>query len=304
MYYVDGQYLKEEDAKISVLDLSILRGFGVFDYLRTYQGRLFHLPDHLMRLKYSAEHLGLTLPTSLSEIEKIIHEVQRLNRLEEASLKILLTGGISANQFTPEQKSTLIVLAYPLASFPSEYFSQGIKVITTQLSRSLPFCKTTQYTPAILALKQGMTQNAIEALYLNGSKEILEGTTSNFFGFKQGTLYTCCSDEVLIGITREVVKKLATPHFPIETRALHYTEIPDLDEAFLTSSNKEVMPIAQIDSFKIGNGGVGPKTQFLMEQFRAYTTLSEWPALHIPRYEPKIGASSHRERGEVLADHR
>ena len=70
MYYVNGQYVKEEEAKISVLDLSILRGFGVFDYLRTYGGRPFHLWDHLLRLKYSAEHIGLTLPNSLTEDRK------------------------------------------------------------------------------------------------------------------------------------------------------------------------------------------------------------------------------------------
>lgn len=284
MYYVNGQYVKEEDAKISILDLAILRGFGVFDYLRTYNGCPFHLRDHLLRLKYSAEHIGLTLPNSLIEIEEIVHRVQKLNNLFDASIKILLTGGVSADQFTPTPKSNLIVFAYPLTAYPSSYFTNGIKVITTRLNRSLPTSKTTQYTPAIVAMQHAKAQNALEVLYINAQDEILEATTSNFFAFKNGTLYTCCSDEVLIGITREVVIHLALPHFPLETRALHYSEISEIDEAFITASNKEIMPVVQIDSTQIGSGAVGPKTKQLMELFRSYTQNSNWPSLNIARY--------------------
>lgn len=291
MYYVNGQYVKEEDAKISVLDLAVLRGFSVFDYLRTYNGRPFHLQEHLERLNYSAEHVGLSLPNSLQEIEEIIHTVQKLNDLSEASIKILVTGGTSSDQFTPMPTGNLIVFAYPLTPYPSHYFSHGIKVITTKLNRSLPTSKTTQYTPAIVAMQRGRKQNAQEALYLNANEEILEATTSNFFAFKNGTLFSCCSEEVLIGITREVVLRLATPHFKIGPQAIPYSEITDIDEAFITASNKEVMPVTQIDSQTIGDGRVGPKTKQIMELFRLYTQNTEWPALTIPRYQglPSVG---------------
>jgi branched-chain amino acid aminotransferase len=284
MYYVNGQYVKEEEAKISILDLAILRGFGVFDYLRTYGGFPFHLWDHLLRLKYSADHVGLTLPNSLIEIQEIVHTVQKLNHLSIASIKLLVTGGVSVDQFTPHARSNLIVFAYPLSAYPQHFFTEGIKVITTRLARSLPTSKTTQYTPAIVAMQRGKTQNAQEVLYVNAREEILEATTSNFFAFKKGTLYTCCSEEVLIGITREVVLKLAASHFPIEKRALHYAEITEMEEAFITASNKEVMPVVQIDGLKIANGEVGPKTKQIMALFRAYTQSSEWPLLNIARY--------------------
>ncbi len=214
MYYVNGKYVKEEDAKISVLDLSILRGFGVFDYLRTYNGRPFHLHDHLERLKYSCEHIGLPLSYTFEQIEEIVHNVQKFSNLFEASIKILVTGGVSADQFTPFIPTNLIVFAYPLTSYPSQYYTDGIKVITTRLNRSLPTSKTTQYTPAIVAMQQGKAQDAKEALYINASDEILEATTSNFFAFKNNTLFTCCSDEVLIGITREVVLQAGNSPFP------------------------------------------------------------------------------------------
>jgi branched-chain amino acid aminotransferase len=284
MYYLNGHYVKEEDAKISILDLSILRGFGVFDYLRTYGGRPFHLQDHLLRLQYSAEHIALPLPNSLDEIETIVHTVLGRNNLDEASIKILVTGGVSPDQFTPHPNSHLIVFAYPLTTYPSEFFTDGIKVITTRLSRSLATSKTTQYTPAIVALQRGKAQNAQEALYVNAREEILEATTSNFFAFKEGVLYTCCSEEVLLGMTQDVVLKLAAPHFPISTRALHSSEISSMEEAFITSSTREVMPVVQIDSLKIGNGLVGPKTQKIMALFRAYTEAPAWTPLNIPRY--------------------
>jgi branched-chain amino acid aminotransferase len=286
MYYVNGQYVREEEAKISILDLAVLRGFGVFDYLRTYEGRPFHLRDHLERLHYSAGHVGLNLPNSLEEIEEIVSRVQELNNLSEASIKILVTGGISPDQFTPLSMSNLIVFAYPLTAYPSDYFKDGIKVITTRLNRSLPMSKTTQYTPAIVAMQRGKGQNAQEVLYINAQDEILEATTSNFFAFKGDTLFTCCSEEVLIGITREVVVQLAAPHFRVDKRALRYAEITDIEEAFITASNKEVMPVVQIDSTKIGNGKVGLRTQQIMKLFRSYTQNSPWPQLNIPRYQP------------------
>lgn len=285
MYYINGQYVKEEDAKISVMDLAVLRGFSVFDYLRTYNGRPFHLQEHLERLKYSAEHIGLTLPNSLTEIEEIIHNIQKLNNLHEASIKILVTGGTSSDQFTPMPTGNLIVFAYPLTPYPPHYLSDGIKAITTKLNRSLPTSKTTQYTPAIVAMQIGKKQNAQEALYLNEKEEILEGTTSNFFAFKNGTLFTCCSEEVLIGITREVIIRLCAPLFQINTRAIHFSEIVAIDEAFVTASNKEIIPVTQIDSLIIGNGKVGPKTKQIIELFRGYTESSHWPTLSIPRYQ-------------------
>lgn len=284
MFFINGSYVSETDAKISVLDLSILRGFGVFDYLRTYSGKPFHLLEHLLRLQYSAQQLGLELPYTLEKISEIINEVLRLNQLAEASIKIIATGGVSPDQFTPQQPATLIVFAYPLSSYPPEYFTKGINVVTTRLMRSMPSCKTTQYIPGIIALQQGRSSNAKEALYVNAKGEILEATTSNFFGVKEGKLYTCMSEEVLAGITREVVLKISKGQFPICFEPIAIDEIDQLDEAFITASNKEVMPVVAIDSTPIGSGKVGPITAQAMSLFRNYTKQDNWPLLDIPRY--------------------
>jgi branched-chain amino acid aminotransferase len=284
MYYVNGRYLRKEEAALSVLDLGILRGFGVFEYLRTYRGRPFHLEEHLLRLRYSAEQLGLTLPASFEELRAIIETLQKHNQLTEASFKLIVTGGISEDQFTPQNKPSLIVIAYPLKAYPKECFTQGIGVVTTPLTRSFPAVKTTHYAPAIVALEQGKALGAKEALYVNAKGELLEATTSNFFAFKGGKLYTCDSEEILFGVTREVVLRLAQKEYDIERTPLRISEISECEEAFITASNKEIMPVVRIDTTRIGTGVVGPHTQRLMDQFRNYTEQLHWPFLPIGRH--------------------
>ncbi|KAG6559004.1 D-alanine aminotransferase [Candidatus Rhabdochlamydia oedothoracis] len=281
IYYINGNYVPESEAKLSVFDLSILRGFGVFDYLRTYKKRLFHLWDHLERLSYSAENLRLKIPCSLEEIAKIIDSLIALNHLEEAGIKILVTGGISPDQFTP-QTASLIVLVFALTKYPKCFYTKGISAITTSLARSFPKLKTTQYIPAIVTLHTN--HQAKEAIYLNQDRELLEATTSNFFCFKKNTLYTCNSDEILLGITREIILKLAASKFPIQFFPITYEELPTVDEAFITSSNKEIMPIVKIDHHPIGTGKVGIKTKELIQAFKKYTQQPEWAALSIPRH--------------------
>lgn len=283
VYYINGNYVPESEAKLSVFDLSILRGFGVFDYLRTYRKRPFHLWDHLERLNYSAKNLGLEIPCSLREIAEIIDRLIGLNPLEEAGIKIIVTGGISTDQFTP-QTASLIILVYPLTYYHSSLYTKGISAITTSLSRNFPMLKTTQYTPAIVALKVHANHKADEAIYVNQNQELLEATTSNFFCFKKNILYTCNSNEVLLGITREIVLKLASPRFPIQLSPVTYKELSTVDEAFITASNKEVMPIVQIDHHRIGTGEVGPKTKELIQRFREYTEQPDWEALAISRH--------------------
>jgi branched-chain amino acid aminotransferase len=278
-FYINGQYVSQPHATLSVLDLGLLRGYGAFEYLRTYDGRPFHLHEHLLRLHYSANQIGLTLPCSLKELEQIVATLLE-GSTEPRGIKIFITGGMSTDHLTFENTPSLIAFTHPL---PSVY-TQGISVITTSLQRSSPKAKTTQYTPAILALQEGKKLQAQEALYLNAKAEILEATTSNFFAFKQGTLYTCRSDEVLIGITSEITLHLAQGHFPIQREALPLAELEQIEEAFLTSTNKEILPVVKINGRAIGSGQVGPGTKQLQKLFLDYTQQKQWPILPIARY--------------------
>ena len=283
-FFFNGSFLSEHEAKLSILDLGLIRGFGVFDYLRTYKGKHFHLKEHFQRLEYSAKNIGLSLPYSFDEMEEILEKLIKQNGAGEFSLKLIVTGGISPDQLLPSGNTSFIAFAYPLTPYPSVHFTNGIKTITTTHQRCLPDCKTTQYLPAIISLQEGRKKGALESLYLNENQEILEATTSNFFAFKQGILITPPEKGILLGITREIVLRLCQDHFPIEVRAISKKEIPHLDETFITASNKEVMPVIQIDDHLIQQGEVGPLTKKVIELFSTYTSSGNWEPLTIARY--------------------
>lgn len=277
--YLNGSYVKEAEAKIPISDLGVLRGYGIFDYLRTYLGKPFHLGDHLLRLKYSADQIGLDVPESLEKIEEIISKLLQENHSPESSIKIVVTGGFSSDHMMPENQPTLLILAYPFKPFPKHLYENGIQVITSELLRLTPSAKTTHYTSAIMSLRKAHKKGAYDALYLNRNQEILEATTSNFFAFKDGVLITPASEEILFGITREIVLKIAP--FKIETRPIHYNEIGSLDEAFVCSTNREIMPISQIDGASLK---LGENTRALMEVFQDYICSGKWDPLVIERY--------------------
>jgi branched-chain amino acid aminotransferase len=284
--YINGEFVKEEEAKISVFDLGLIRGYGVFDFLRTYEGRPFHLRDHLLRLQYSAHQVGMQLPSSFEEIESLVAHLLEHNHYPESGIKIIVTGGVSPDQIIPKEPAHLMILDYPLTTPPNTDYTQGIATVTTQVPRSLPLAKTLYYIPAVMALQQGKSKHAKEALYLNSAGDILEATTSNFFGFTQdGTLFTCDSEEILFGITREVILRLAKNLFPIRLEPISALKLDSLVECFITSSSREIMPVVRIDDYIIGEGTVGPRTQKLMGLFASYTQQDKWEDLHISRYE-------------------
>jgi branched-chain amino acid aminotransferase len=287
-FFLKDTFVTKENAQISILDLGLMRGFGVFDYLRTYKQKPFHLKEHLERLRYSAFHLGLSLPYSFEEIESIVMQLIKKNGLEECGIKLLLTGGISSDHLLPSGEVFFAVFAYPLTPYPSDYYSKGIKTITTSHSRCLPNCKTTQYLPAILSLQQGKKSGALESLYVDSSNNILEATTSNFFAFKEGVLITPPEKDILAGITREVILEICKSHFPIEIRPISIQELPSLQETFITASNKEVMPVIKIDDIQIGQNSIGPLTQEVIKLFLAYTKQEKWPSLNMPRYQASL----------------
>ncbi len=269
IFYVDGQYVHQDQASVSVLDLGLLRGYAVFEYIRTYQGKLFHFHDHMKRLFSTLEQVQLTCPVSLDEIESIIHSLLDKNHFNEAGIKVIITGGQSSNQFFPDQKPNFMILVNLYIPYPTLFYKEGVKVITTPFMRPYAQAKTLQYLPAILALKKSRQQGAVDAIFLGLNNQLLETGSANFFAFKGNTLITPAHD-VLPGITQKIILNLAKPYFAIEMRQVDYNEIYTFDGAFLTSTNREVMPIVQIDSVKIGDGTISKNVKLLMQLFQEY----------------------------------
>ncbi len=272
IYYVDGDFVSEDQAKISVNDLSVIRGFGVFDFLRTYNSVPFHLDDHLRRLARSARLIDLQLPHSLAEMREIVLQTLKRNNHRESNIRLVVTGGLSPDGITPAGSANLLVMVTGLKAMPESWYKDGAKVITSHVERFLPGAKSINYIPAILCQKEARRQQAIEAVYVDKNGFMLEGTTSNFFAFTGDILVTPPCTRVLPGITRQVLLDLADKHYTIVERDLHQDEIRLFDETFITSSVKEVVPIVNIDAVTIGDGLPGSRTLKIMELFREYTS--------------------------------
>ena len=272
IYYVDGTYVEEDQAQIPVTDLSVLRGYGVFDFLRTYNGFPFHLTGHLNRLERSAKLIGLSLPDPVTKIKEIVLETLRRNSHEESNIRLVVTGGQSHDGITPGNSPLLMVMVTEASRFPDAWYTEGVKVITSHLDRHIPGAKTIHYIPAILCQAEAHNQGAVEAIYVDRDGFVQEGTTSNFFGFIDNKLITPPRARVLPGITRQVVLEVAENEFEIEERLIHKDEIRLLDEAFITSSVKEVTPVRAINSVQLSDSSVGRKTRRVMELFNKYTS--------------------------------
>ena len=269
IFYVNGEFVPAEHASLPLNDLGIVRGYGVFDLWRTYDGTPFHQPEHLQRFAHSAEQINLTLPWAASELSALIDETVARNRLDNVSIRVVATGGPASDYMTPQGEPSLVIMVTPAPIYPEAQYTEGCKAITVEMIRERPTVKSLNYIGAIVAVGEAKEQGAIEALYRTADNHITEGTRANFFLFKGNRLITP-EVEILPGITRMAVLKLAGERFDVVERAIHADELAEADEAFITSSTKEVLPIIQIDETIIGDGKPGANTRFLLDEFRAY----------------------------------
>jgi branched-chain amino acid aminotransferase len=271
-YYVDGRFLPEDQALLSVKDIAILRGYGVFDFLRTYHRRPFHLDAHIARLEHSARLIGLELRWSSEEIRQAVLETLARNpHLEEANIRILVSGGVSPDGVLPDGQGKLLVLVTPKHELPSWWYTQGAKVITVAETRVLPGAKSTNYLRAVMAQQQAKRAGAIEAIYMDTDGCLLEGTTTNLFAVRDDRLITPGSDRILPGITRMVLLDLLRDELEIAVGSIRREALGAVQELFITASNKEIVPIVQVDDVTIGSSRPGPITQRVMQRFRSYT---------------------------------
>ncbi|MDQ2886844.1 MAG: aminotransferase class IV [Chloroflexota bacterium] len=266
LWYVDGRWLHPNEATISLNDVAVLRGYSAFEALRTYDRRPFHLHDHVERLYHSAALIELHLPYARKFIDDLIYEVIERNPYRHAAIRLLVTGGESEDGMLPAGKPVLAIMITPLAEHDMERFAKGVNLITSYLQRSMPEAKTSNYVAAIRALKEAARRDASDALFINEHDHVLEGTRSNFFVFRGDTLVTP-GVGVLLGVTRKVVLDLAEGRFPIEERPILLSELSEVDEAFITSSSKEITPVVRIDDIIIGDGKPSPRTYELEQRF-------------------------------------
>lgn len=276
VYYIDGVFVSSEAATIPVNDLAVLRGYGVFDLMRTYNGEPLFMEDHIARLANSASEIGLHFPWKTNEVSDIIRQtIERNPHLADASIRVVVTGGPSDDFSTPKNAPRLLVLVSAVPSLPAAWYRDGVKIVTEVTERFKPGVKSINYIPATIAMKKARKANAVESIYLDRNQRVLEGTTSNIFAVINGRLVTPGA-EILSGITRKVVLEVSRELFQVEIRDITLDELVTAEEVFITGTNKGLVPVNQVDGHRIGDGRPGPNTRRIMAK------LGERVARHTP----------------------
>lgn len=251
--YINGKYLPKDKLFLGADDVGFTRGYAAYEFIRTYHRVPFYLKEHMERMKRTTAELLLPDPTAA--IPQILDKLIEKNPDSELNFRIYVTG-------TP----TLFVIVDLPHPPTEEQYRNGIRVMTTPLSRTVPGAKSTNYTATMIALKQAEKRGFDDALFVDDKNQLLEMSRANFFAIQGNRLYTA-KDQVLYGITRNIVLKLAKQHVMRTIEGpIPYAQILEFDEAFLTATSKEILNITQIDNTPIPRG---KKADELLALFRS-----------------------------------
>jgi len=256
--------VRADDPVLSLHDLSLFRGYAVFDYFRTHGSRPLLMEQYLQRFRQSAAAMRLPLAQSDEALEQIILELMEKNGFTESGVRLLLTGGYSADMFTPGEPNLMIRVENSLLP-PREHYTEGIGLLTDEYLRDFPRVKHNNYLNAIRLWPCVAEAGASEVLY-HWQGQVLECSRSNFFIVKEGKLVTSTTDLILAGITRAGVLDLARREgIIVEERPFSLSEVWEADEAFITGTTKRVMPVVKIDGRTVGAGKPGLVSQKLLQ---------------------------------------
>jgi branched-chain amino acid aminotransferase group I len=286
--YLNGQLIPRAEARLSPFDHGFLYGYGLFETMRAYDGRIFRLDRHLARLRASARILGLAdnvlallnRADGRESLESACVATLEANRLTNARLRLTISPG--EGDPTPEAASftgpTVLVTAQPLVPLPQERYEQGFRATLASLRRNsqspLSRLKATCYLESILARREARAAGYDEAMLLNEKGYLAEGSMSNVFVVNQGELITPWLDSgVLPGVTREAVLEIAsTSGIRTTEREVQLQELTEAGEAFVTNSVLEIMPLTWFEDKPIGTGWIGRLAGELLLAYRKLTT--------------------------------
>ena len=279
--YLNGQFVSEEDANISVLDHGFLYGDGVFEGIKAYNGRIFALDEHVDRFYESAQCIQLELPLSRNEMKKAILETVRRNNLRDAYIRPVASRGKGALGLDPKScaKATVVIIVDAETRHPEDIggkplSQKGIRVITTAFRRNgpdvlSPRIKSTNYLNNIMAKLQANAVGVQDAIFLNEQGFVSELTGDNLFIVKCSRVITPpLWFGILDGVTRRAILRIAKEaglEAVEEPLTLH--DLYTSDECFCTATRIEVVPIVWVDGRQIGSGTPGPITAQLTKIF-------------------------------------
>ena len=284
--YIDGKFYSEANAKISVFDHGLLYGDGIFEGIRFYNGRVFRLEEHLLRLWDSACSICLEIPMTMPDMTEAVLETIRQNHLRDGYIRLLVTRGIGNLGLNPTQckSPSVIIIAATIALYHQDFYRKGLTIVTCATRRSSPAAlnpavKSLNYLNNVMARIEANLAGADEALMLNDAGNVAECTADNVFIVKHGQIFTPpVAAGALRGITRSVVFGIAA-ELGVKVRKTDITrhDVFVADECFLTGTAAEIVPVVKADGRSIGNGKPGPITARIIARFRQVTRETGTP---------------------------
>lgn len=278
--YFNGRLVPASEAKVSAFDYGFLLGFGLFETMRSYDGHIFRLERHLARLMKSAEVLGMGQKLGKFDLGDACYQVLKANNLSDARIRLTVSAGVG--EIVPDpatcREPTVFIVATRLVPLSDEVYQRGYRVVISSVRRNSgsPYSqhKSTSWLENVLARNEARAAGADEALLLNERGMVAECSASNIFLVRKGVLCTPPVESgVLPGVTREVVLELAqSVGISFKVMEVGLKELLRAEEAFLTSSIIEVMPLTQVEGKVIGDGKPGPVTRRLMRAYRELVT--------------------------------
>ena len=276
LIYLNGRFVPEEQATVSVFDHGFLYGDGVFEGIRAYDGRVFRLEDHVQRLFDSAQAIMLSIPLSQKEMCEAILETLRRNNLRNAYIRPIVSRGYGDLGLDPNKcpKPTVIIIAVDWGAMYGDLYEVGLTAISVAVRRNSPDSlppniKSLNYLNNILAKIEANVKGGNEAIILDSRGLVSEGSGDNIFVIKEGQIFTPHTISNLKGITRAAVMELAEiKGNPIQEKEMGLFDLYTADEVFVTGTAAEVAPVTKVDGRVIGTGKPGPITKELMAAFK------------------------------------
>jgi branched-chain amino acid aminotransferase len=278
--YLNGEYVPEEKAVVSVFDHGLLYGDGVFEGIRAYHNRVFKLDEHIVRLYNSARSIALKMPVAEEEMKEIVLETCRCNQLRDGYVRLVVTRGTGDLGLDPRKcrKSTIFCIAASIQLYPEELYQKGLELITVATRRNLseacnPQVKSLNYLNNICAKIEANLAGMPEAIMLNQQGYVAEATGDNIFIVKDDLLITPPPYAgALEGVTRNTVMEIAHEMgIRVEEQFFTRHDIYNAHECFLTGTAAEVIPAVKLDGRTIGDGRPGKMTWKLIDAFRQLT---------------------------------
>jgi len=277
LVYVDGEWLPKSRASVSVFDHGLLYGDGVFEGIRVYEGVIFRFKEHLDRLYSSAKSIKLLIPLAPEEMTEAVVETLKKNGLKEAYVRLVVTRGVGDLGVDPrksKKSSVIIITEYVDPAYGALAKEKGISVIISSVRRDTVDAttheiKSLNYLNSVLAKIEATESGADDALMLDRNGFVSEATTTNLFIVKDGEISTPPSSAgILPGVTRKRIMKLARElGYSVTERELTPYDVTNADEAFLTGTLGEIVPLVKVKGIEIGDGKPGQITHRIIEAF-------------------------------------